>query len=100
VYYLGPNLPIVELSAFCERVKPDLVLLSLTGITSHQAAYRLLDELASLAGKWPVAIGGQGTHTFEPRVFEERNIELIDDLTALHNRVMGLHSNRILASRT
>lgn len=27
VYYLGPNLPAVELAAFCERVRPDLVLL-------------------------------------------------------------------------
>ena len=59
----------------------------------------LLDDLASLARKWPVAIGGQGTHAIEPRLFEERNIELLDDLTALHNRVMTLVSSRMLASR-
>lgn len=99
VYYLGPNLPIVELAAFCERVKPDLVLLSLTGITSDQAVRPLLDELASLARKWPVAIGGQGTHAIEPRLFEERNIEVLGDLTALHNRIMTLISNRMLASK-
>jgi MerR family transcriptional regulator, light-induced transcriptional regulator len=99
VYYLGPNLPIVELAVFCERVKPDLVLLSLTGIASQEAARPLLDELASVARKCPVAIGGKGTHAIEPRFFEERNIELLDDLTALHNRIMTLVSNRMLASR-
>ena len=100
VYYLGPNLPTVELASFCERVKPDFVLLSLTGITSDDAARRLLDELAPLASKWPVAIGGQGARAIEHRWLHERKIELLDDLTALHNRVMTLVSNRMLASRT
>jgi methanogenic corrinoid protein MtbC1 len=28
VYYLGPNLPSSDLMTFCEKIKPDLVLLS------------------------------------------------------------------------
>jgi len=32
-------------------------------------------------------------------LLHERKIELLDDLTALHNRVMTLVSNRMLASR-
>lgn len=99
VYYLGPNLPIAELAAFCERVKPDLVLLSLTGIASQEAASGLLEELASLARKWSVAIGGQGTHAIEPRLFEERNVDVLDDLAALHSRIMTLISNRMLVSK-
>lgn len=30
IYYLGPHLPHSDLWAFCERIKPDLVLLSMT----------------------------------------------------------------------
>ena len=99
VYYLGPNLPARELAVFCERVRPELVLLSLTEITSDHATRRLLDELGSLAVKWPVAIGGQGARTIERRVWQEHKIEFLDDVTVLHSRLTTLLSNRMLASR-
>ena len=99
VYYLGPNLPNSDLRALCERIKPDLVLLSLTEIKSDAAARHLMHELESLSTQWPVAIGGQGARAIEHRLLHERKIELLDDLPALHNRVMTLVSNRMLASR-
>ena len=99
VYYLGPNLPNSDLRALCERIKPDLVLLSLTEIKSDAAARHLMHELEILSTQWPVAIGGQGARAIEHRLLHERKIELLDDLTALHNRVMTLVSNRMLASR-
>lgn len=99
VYYLGPNLPNSDLRALCERIKPDLVLLSLTEIKSDAAARHLMHELESLSTQWPVAIGGQGARAIEHRLLHERKIELLDDLTALHNRVRTLVSNRMLASR-
>ena len=99
VYYLGPNLPNSDLRALCERIKPDLVLLSLTEIKSDAAARHLMHELESLSTQWPVAIGGQGARAIEHRLLHERKIELLDDLTALHNRVITLVSNRMLASR-
>lgn len=99
VYYLGPNLPNSDLRALCERIKPDLVLLSLTEIKSDAAARHLMHELESLSTQWPVAIGGQGARAIEHRLLHERKIELLDDLTALHNRVMTLVSNRMRASR-
>lgn len=98
VYYLGPNLPHSDLRAFCERIKPDLVLLSLTEINSDEAARRLVEELASLATQWPVALGGQGARAIE-HLLHERKIELLDDLTALHSRLMILVSTRMLAPR-
>jgi methanogenic corrinoid protein MtbC1 len=98
VYYLGPNLPHSDLRAFCERIMPDLVLLSLTEIKSDEAARRLVEELASLATQWPVAIGGQGARAIE-HLLHERNIELLDDLTALHSRLMTLLSSRMIAAR-
>ena len=99
VYYLGPNLPNSDLRALCERIKPDLVLLSLTEVKSDAAARHLMHELESLSTQWPVAIGGQGARAIEHRLLHERKIELLDDLPALHNRVMTLVSNRMLASR-
>jgi len=99
VYYLGPNLPISDLQAFCERVNPDLVLLSLTQIKSDAAARRLLQELEAFSTRWPVAVGGQGARMIE-HLLRGGNIELIDDLTALHSRLMSLASTRMPAART
>lgn len=98
VYYLGPNLPHSDLRAFCERIKPDLLLLSLTETTSDEAARHLIDQLESLSTRWPVAVGGQGARAIE-HLLQNSKIELLDDLTALHSRLMILLSNKILASR-
>jgi methanogenic corrinoid protein MtbC1 len=98
VYYLGPNLPNSDLLALCERIKPDLVLLSLTEIKSDAAARHLMHELESLSTQWPVAIGGQGARAIE-QFLAHSKIELLDDLTALHSRLMILLSTRLLASR-
>ena len=97
VYYLGPNLPISDLQTFCERVQPDLVLLSLTEIKSDAAARQLLQELEGLSRHWPVAVGGQGAHGME-HLLGGSHIEFIDDLTALHGRLMRLASSRISAA--
>ena len=98
VYYLGPNLPISELQAFCERVKPDLVLLSLTETKSDAAARQLLRELEPFSTRWPVAVGGQGARMIEHLLHGGR-IEFLDDLTSLHSRLTILHSSRFAARR-
>ena len=98
VYYLGPNLPYSDLLAFCERINPDLVLLSLTEIKSDEAARQLVQDFQSLSKQWSVAIGGQGARAMGHLLVNSK-IELLDDLTALHGRLMILLSNRILASR-
>lgn len=98
VYYLGPNLPSSELQALCERVKPDLILLSLTEVKSDEAARHLLHELESLTAQWTVAIGGPGAHAIE-HLLRESKLELLDDFTALHSRLSILFSTRMLAAR-
>ncbi|MBA5868010.1 MAG: MerR family transcriptional regulator [Nitrospira sp. CR1.3] len=98
VYYLGPNLPAPELLPFCERIKPDLVLLSLTEIRSDAAARRLLEELEQIATRWPVAIGGHGARVIE-HLLQGGKIELLDDLDMLHNRLIALVTARMLAAR-
>lgn len=93
VYYLGPNLPMSDLMTFCEKISPDLVLLSLTEVRSEAATLQQIKELEQLAARWPVAVGGQGAHAFEDRL-RDTKIELLDDLTALHSRLMILLSIR------
>ena len=98
VYYLGPNLPHSDLVSFCETIKPDLVLLSLTEVKPEAAALQQLKDLQLLAARWPVAVGGQGARAIGERL-RDTKIDLLDDLTALHSRLMSLLSTRPLASR-
>ncbi|NJN69220.1 MAG: hypothetical protein HC801_02200 [Nitrospira sp.] len=56
VYYLGPNLPMSDLVAFCEKICPDLVLLSLTEAKSEAAMLQQLKEFQQLVTRWPVAV--------------------------------------------
>ncbi|HJS65740.1 MAG TPA: MerR family transcriptional regulator [Nitrospiraceae bacterium] len=99
VYYLGPDLPSSDLVTFCETIKPDLVLLSLTDIKPEAVMLQQLKELESLAARWSVAAGGQGARAIEDRL-REAKIELLDDLTALYSRLTILLSTRTLASRS
>ena len=98
VYYLGPNLPSADLLAFCDRIKPDLVLLSITEAKSDDEARQQLKELAVVSAHWPVAVGGLGARAME-HLLPTSKIELLDDLTPLQSRLMILLSNRMLASR-
>ena len=98
VYYLGSDLPSSDLATFCEKIKPDLVLLSLTEIKAEAAALQQIKELEKLATRWPVGVGGQGALAIGDRL-RATKIELLDDLTALHSRLTILLSTRMLAAR-
>lgn len=93
VYYLGPNLPISDLMAFCEKISPDLVLLSITEAKTEAVMLQQLKELEQLATRWPVAVGGQGADTLRD-LLRESKVELLEDLLALHSRLMILLSTR------
>jgi DNA-binding transcriptional MerR regulator len=98
VYYLGPSLPSSALLEFCERIKPDLVLLSITEIRSEAEAQQQFKELEIVSAHWPVAIGGQGARAMGD-LLRGTKIDLLDDLTALQNRMMNLLVTRMLTSR-
>ena len=99
VYYLGPNLPFSDLLTFCEKITPDLVLLSLTEVKPEAAALQQLKELEHLATRWSVAVGGQGARAMGD-LLRDTQVELLDDLTALHSRLMILLSTHRLAARS
>lgn len=99
VYYLGPNLPFSGLRTFCEQIMPDLVLLSLTEVRPEAAALQQLQELEHLAARWSVAVGGQGARAMGDRLHDTK-IELLDDLTALHSRLILLLSTHRATARS
>ena len=98
VYYLGADLPSSDLLAFCDRIKPDLVLLSITDIKADVEARQQIKELEVVSAYWPVAVGGQGARAMGDRL-RDTKVELLDDFTSLHSRLMILLSTRLLASR-
>jgi len=98
VYYLGPNLPSSDLLSFCDRIQPDLVLLSIIETRSDEDARCQIKELEIVSAHWPVAIGGQGARAMGD-LLRGTKIDLLDDLTALQNRMMNLLVTRMLTSR-
>jgi methanogenic corrinoid protein MtbC1 len=98
VYYLGPSLPNSALLEFCERIKPDLVLLSITEIRSEGEARQQFKRLEAVSDYWPVAVGGQGARAMGD-LLRGTTIDLLDDLTALQNRLMTLLLQRMRPSR-
>ncbi|NOT24054.1 MAG: cobalamin B12-binding domain-containing protein [Nitrospiraceae bacterium] len=98
VYYLGPNLPSSDLLSFCDRIHPDLVLLSITETKSDADARRQIQELEIVSAHWPVAVGGQGARAMG-ELLRDTKIELLDDLTALQRRLMTLLLQHMLPSR-
>jgi methanogenic corrinoid protein MtbC1 len=98
VYYLGSDLPSSDLLAFCDRIKPDLVLLSITDIKADAEARQQIKELEVVSAYWPVAVGGQGARAMG-ELLRDTRIELLDDLTALQRRLMTLLLQHTLPSR-
>ena len=99
VYYLGPNLPYSDLVNFCEKISPDLVLLSLTELKQEAATLHHVKQLEQLATRWSVAVGGQGARAIEDRL-RDTKVELLEDLAALHSRLMTILSTHRLATRS
>ncbi|MCW5781846.1 MAG: MerR family transcriptional regulator [Nitrospirales bacterium] len=90
VHYLGANLPIPELAAYCQRNRPTCVLLSVTIMGSSDEARALAQQLASaIVPLSPVGVGGQGVQA-HAEVFLQKNIIVFQDLNALDRFVFFL----------
>jgi len=90
VHYLGANLPIPDLTAYCHRIRPTCVLLSLTIVESADEARRLAEDLAArIMPLSPVGIGGQGAQAHAEEFLKE-NIMVFQDLKALDSFVFSL----------
>ena len=75
-----------------------LPIFSITEIKSDADARQQLKDLKVVSAHWPVAVGGQGARAIGD-LLRDTKIELLDDLTLLHSRLMTLLSTHLLASR-
>lgn len=90
VHYLGANLPIPELAAYCHRNRPICVLLSVTILGSFDEARALAQEVAEkIIPLSSVGVGGQGVKAYA-EVFLQENIIVFQDLSALDRFVFSL----------
>jgi methanogenic corrinoid protein MtbC1 len=94
VYYLGANVPLASLATFCDQVRPDLLLLSLTGVLPEADAEAFVRELsASVAIRCPIVTGGAGAKQMRDRLAAGK-IDVLDDFAALNRRLIVLTAAR------
>lgn len=90
VHYLGANLPIPELAAYCDGIRPACVLLSVTIARSSDDARMLAQEFsAKILPLAPVGVGGQGVQA-HAEVFLQKKIIVFQDLKSLDSYVFSL----------
>ncbi len=90
VFYLGANMPVKELGAFCTLTRPNLVLLSCTATLSEPEARSLVDDYAQMVLPiCPIWAGGSAMVSMREH-FNEKGIEVLDSLHVLEDRLKRL----------
>ncbi len=90
VHYLGANLPIPELAKYCDQIRPNYVLLSMTIERSDSEVKNLVQELANQVTPISrVGVGGQSAYT-HAALFSAQNIMVFPDLKSLDVFVFSL----------
>jgi DNA-binding transcriptional MerR regulator/methylmalonyl-CoA mutase cobalamin-binding subunit len=93
-YYLGANMPLDQLAAFCRQIEPDVLLLSVTSPPPAHEWYSWIATLRDLATpRRTVVIGGAGAHAVALPA-EAQRIEIIGDLMTLQQRLTALITNQ------
>ena len=90
VLYLGANMPIKELQAFCTLTRPSLVLLSCSGIFSESKAKSLAENYSRLVLPiCPIWAGGAALNSLGI-FFTQNGIEVLESLHVLEDRLKRL----------
>lgn len=90
VIYLGADMPVKELGAFCTLTHPNLIILSCTGnFTEDQAKSLAMEYVQTVLPICPVWAGGAAINTMRD-YFLENGIEVLDSLNALEDRLKRL----------
>jgi DNA-binding transcriptional MerR regulator len=90
VYYLGANMPVKELGAFCTLTRPSLVLLSCTGDYSEPEAKSLAEDYSRLVMTvCPIWAGGASMNSLGKH-FSKNGIEVLDSMHVLEERLKRL----------
>ncbi len=90
VFYLGANMPVKELGAFCTLTRPNLVLLSGTGDLTEKEAKSLAEDYAKLVLPFcPVWAGGPAMASMGKYCLEN-GIDILESLHVLEDRLKRL----------
>lgn len=83
-YFLGSGVPLTELTKFIEKIKPDMLAISLSIYHNYS---KLLDMLDYLSTKYPylaIIVGGQGLRHINIKN-DYPNVKYFEDLFSLEN---------------
>ena len=90
VFYLGANMPVKELGAFCTLTRPSLVLLSCTGDFSEPEAKSLAEDYTKLVlPVCPIWAGGSALSSLG-KYFAQNGVEVLESLHVLEDRLKRL----------
>jgi DNA-binding transcriptional MerR regulator len=90
IFYLGANMPVKELGAFCTLTRPNLVILSCTGNFSEEEAKTLVSDYAEqVLPVCPIWAGGAAMNLMGS-YFLGNGIEVLDSLNVLEERLKRL----------
>jgi len=83
VYYLGANVPIASLTNLCDKVKPDLTIISFPLSLPEANAAALVQSLThEVVPASRLAVGGHGALAMRD-LFVKSNIEIVEDFADL-----------------
>ena len=87
VYYLGANVPIASLTNLCNKVEPDLTIISFPLALSDDKATELVQSLANeVSPASNLAVGGHGALAMRD-LFVKYNITVLEDFAELGHRL-------------
>ncbi len=90
VFYLGANMPVKELGAFCSLTRPSLVVLSCTGNLTEQEAKSLVEDYSEMV--LPISTIWAGGAALDSMAvhFQKKGIEVLESLRVLEDRLKRL----------
>ena len=87
VYYLGANVPLASLTSFCDKIEPDLTILSVPLALSDAKATALIQALVhEVSPVSHLAVGGHGALAMRD-LFVNAHIEVLEDFSDLDGKV-------------
>ena len=90
VSYLGANVPVADLAAFCRLVNPKLILLSLTTVPSATKGADFVKELRAQLPNHAVIIVGGAAAQAHAMLFEQAHIAVVDSVFELETHLRPL----------
>ncbi len=91
-FFLGTGFPVDELVKFIEKVKPQVLALSLSVYFNFKSFKNMVDTIRNYFPELPVLVGGQAfNHMAEGTLGEIFGVKYISDLKQLENYILNFN---------